>query len=74
MLEATPALRPITLLRELARRHPDRLDDSVRRTLERRIRTWRALHGPDREAMFPQVHRSYDRTGCQPPACFRVRA
>jgi hypothetical protein len=56
MLEAAPALRPITILRELARRHPDRLDDSVRRTLERRIRTWRALHGPEREVMFPQAH------------------
>ena len=56
MLEAAPALRPITILHELARRHPERIDRAVRRTLERRIRTWRALHGPDREAMFPQTH------------------
>jgi hypothetical protein len=56
MLDAAPALRPITILRELARRHPERIDHGIRRTLERRIRTWRALHGPDREAMFPQTH------------------
>lgn len=56
MLEAAPALRPITILHELARRHPERIDHGIRRTLERRIRTWRAMHGPDREAMFPQTH------------------
>ena len=30
--------------------------DSVRRTLERRIADWRALHGPDKEVFFPQRH------------------
>ena len=56
MLVAAPTLRPITILRELARRHPDRIDDGVRRTLERRIRAWRAMHGPEREVMFRQTH------------------
>lgn len=56
MLEAAPALRPITILHELAKRHPERIDHGIRRTLERRIRTWRAVHGPDRETMFPQTH------------------
>lgn len=56
MLAQAPGLRPVTILRELARRHPDRIDDGVRRTLERRIRTWRALHGPERVVMFPQAH------------------
>jgi hypothetical protein len=56
MLESAPGLRPITVLRELARRHPDRIDDSVRRSLERRIRTWRAMHGPDQPVIFPQAH------------------
>ena len=55
MLVAAPTLRPITILRELARRHPDRIDDGVRRTLERRIRAWRAMHGPEREVMFRQT-------------------
>ena len=56
MLVAAPTLRPITILRELARRHPERIDDGVRRTLERRIRAWRAMHGPEREVMFRQTH------------------
>jgi hypothetical protein len=56
MLLSAPALRPITILRELIHRHPDRVDETMRRSLERRIRTWRALHGPDRSVIFPQVH------------------
>ena len=56
MLDAAPALRPITILGELARRHPERIDHGIRRTLERRIRTWRAMYGPEREVMFRQIH------------------
>lgn len=55
MLEAGPGLRPIAILEELLRRHPE-LGAGVRRTLERRIRQWRALHGPERELIFRQVH------------------
>src|SRR5450830_1865351 len=35
---------------------PELLPDSVRRTLERRIARWRALHGEDKEVFFPQRH------------------
>ena len=56
MLAEAAGLRPVTILRELARRHPDRIGQGVRRTLERRIRTWRAMHGPERAVMFPQTH------------------
>jgi transposase InsO family protein len=55
MLKAAPALRPIGVFEELRRRHPD-LDPGVRRTLERRIRNWRAVHGPEREVIFRQEH------------------
>lgn len=48
LLEAAPQLRPIAIFEELKRRHPT-LRENVRRTLERRIRAWRALHGPERE-------------------------
>ena len=51
MLEAEPGLRPIAVYEELRRRHHE-LPDGVRRTLERRIRSWRALHGPEREVIF----------------------
>jgi len=28
----------------------------IRRTLERRIRSWRAIHGEEQEVIFQQVH------------------
>lgn len=55
LLQASPELRPITILHELERAYPDRIDKRLRRTLERRIRQWRATAGPDREVMFPQT-------------------
>lgn len=55
MLKASPGLRPVAILEELLRRHPE-LGPGIRRTLERRIRQWRALHGAEREVIFRQVH------------------
>lgn len=55
MLKAAPGLRAVGIFRELERRHPS-LDPGVRRTLERRIRAWRALHGVEQEVIFRQVH------------------
>src|SRR5271166_3514267 len=55
MLKAAPGLRPIGVLEELRRRHQE-LDAGVRRTLERRIRNWRAIHGPEQEVIFRQEH------------------
>jgi hypothetical protein len=55
MLKANPGLRPIAVFEELLRRHPE-LQPGIRRTLERRIRRWRALHGPEREVIFRQTH------------------
>lgn len=52
--EGTP-LRPVAIFEELLRRHPD-LSSGIRRTLERRIRAWRAEHGPEQEVIFRQVH------------------
>jgi hypothetical protein len=54
MLEAAPGLRPIAIFEEMQRRHPE-LPDGVRRTLERRIRQWRALQGQDRDVILRQV-------------------
>jgi hypothetical protein len=55
MLKAAPGIRVIGVLQELRRRHPD-LSGNIRRTLERRIRVWRAVNGPDREVIFRQQH------------------
>lgn len=45
-----------TVLEELVRRRPE--DFAVRhlRTLQRRVRLWRAEHGPVKEVYFPQEH------------------
>lgn len=55
LLRSAPGIRPVAVFDELRRRHPD-LEPGVRRTLERRIRAWRALHGDEREVMFRQTH------------------
>src|ERR1035437_3341177 len=54
-LTAAPGLRPITLFDELARRHPERVGPSFRRTLERRVANWKALHGSNLNVIFPQI-------------------
>ena len=54
-LQAAPGIRAIAVLEELRRRHPE-ITENIRRTLERRIRDWRALSGPEREVIFRQVH------------------
>jgi len=55
MLKAAPGLRAIAIFEEMRRRHPE-LGGEVRRTLERRIRAWRAIHGEEQEVIFRQVH------------------
>ena len=55
MLEQAPDLRTVGIFEELMRRHAE-LGRGVRRTLERRVRDWRALHGPERELVFRQTH------------------
>ena len=55
MLKGAPGLRAVAIFEEMQRRHPD-LDPGVRRTLERRIRGWRALHGAEQDVIFRQLH------------------
>ena len=54
LLEREPGLQGRTLLEELQRRHGDVFDDGVLRTLQRRIRMWRAEHGQEKEVFFAQ--------------------
>jgi transposase InsO family protein len=56
LLESDGALNAVTLLEELQRRYPGEYDTSVLRTLQRRVRQWRAVHGPEREVYFAQEH------------------
>ena len=45
-----------TVLEWLDERHPGRFNASHLRTLQRRLRDWRTLHGPEREVYFEQEH------------------
>lgn len=56
LLETDSALQAVTLLRHLQSEHPLAFpDDRIRRTLERRVRQWRALNGPERDIIFRQT-------------------
>ena len=56
LLEKDSTLQAVTLLRHLQALHPLAFpDDRIRRTLERRIRQWRALNGPERDIIFRQT-------------------
>jgi len=55
ILKAAPGIRAVGVLDELRRRHLE-LNPNVRRTLERRIHAWRAVHGPERDIIFRQEH------------------
>lgn len=46
-----------TILAELGRKMPGSFDPGQVRTLQRRVREWRAQHGPEKEVYFPQEHR-----------------
>lgn len=56
MLLNVPQLQAVTILRKLQDDHPGQYPDSTRRTLERRVRQWRATSGPPKEVFFPQQH------------------
>lgn len=55
LLAANPGLLATTVLQHLQELHPGRFH-GVLRTLQRRIRRWRALCGPAKEVFFPQAH------------------
>jgi hypothetical protein len=55
-LAINPGLQAKTLFADLQRRYPGRFSDGQLRTLQRRIKVWRATEGPPKEVFFPQVH------------------
>lgn len=56
MLEQHPSLLPITLLEYLQEKYPKQYSDQLLRTMERRVKSWKAIHGPEKEVMFRQTH------------------
>jgi hypothetical protein len=57
MLEEAPELEATTVFDHVAGLKPEAYGAGQLRTLQRRIRQWRAQRGPEREIFFPQVHR-----------------
>ena len=56
LLEREPSLTGTTLLEYLEEHYPGHYDQRVLRTLQRRVKQWKALHGPDQEVVFrPQA-------------------
>ena len=56
LVEANPGLEAKTLFEALQREHPGRFADGQLRTLQRRLKHWRATEGPGREVFFAQKH------------------
>jgi hypothetical protein len=56
-LRDTPELEAKTLVRAAAGGVPRPIDAGQLRTLQRRVKRWRAAHGPDQEVVLAQQHR-----------------
>lgn len=55
-LESEPDVEATTLLEYLAEKHPDRFSECQLRTLQRRVKAWRATNGFPKEVFFEQTH------------------
>lgn len=65
LLEHDSRIKPYAILDWLKQKYnlPDeepRVSDSIRRTLERRVQSWKLQHGVEQEVKFPQIHHPGD--------------
>jgi hypothetical protein len=56
LLQTNPHLNATTLFEELDRRYPGEYAPGQVRTIQRRVRSWRAQHGGERAVFFAQEH------------------
>lgn len=56
MLRKAPELEAKVLFEWLCEQHSGQYEEGQLRTFQRRVREWRALHGPEKEIFFPQEH------------------
>ena len=56
MLDINPGLEATTILPYLQQEYPGQYKESALRTLQRRIKNWRATEGPSKDIMFDQIH------------------
>lgn len=54
LLERDSKLTGLTLLEYLEDHHPGEYDNAILRTLQRRVKQWKALHGPGQPVIFRQ--------------------
>lgn len=57
MLAESPGLEAKTLFEVLTEKYPGQYDDGQLRTLQRRVREWRAALGPEKDVVLAQRHR-----------------
>lgn len=55
LLQSAPELTGLSLLEYLDERYPGQYSDTLLRTLQRRVKQWRAVHGPDKAVIFRQT-------------------
>ncbi len=53
-LKKAPELSPTTLFEALQEKYPGRYPNSQKRTFQRRVKAWKALHGEDQAVIFLQ--------------------
>jgi hypothetical protein len=58
MLRESPALEAKTLFDVLVEKHPGRYEEGQLRTLQRRVKAWRAERGPDKDVLLAQIRRA----------------
>ncbi|ASD85368.1 hypothetical protein LFZ16_03335 [Salmonella enterica subsp. enterica serovar India str. SA20085604] len=56
LLKERPALMPTSLLEMLQDKYPGQYPNSLRRTMQRRVREWKLQYGAEQEVMFRQRH------------------
>src|SRR5712692_5112468 len=56
LLEVNPGLQAKTLFEYLQRQYPGQFPHGQLRTLQRKLKAWRAVEGPAKEVFFPQEH------------------
>jgi len=56
-LKNNSGLEAKSLFQALQRKYPGKYQDGQLRTFQRRIKRWKALHGPAQEVFFPQIYK-----------------
>ncbi len=56
LLVINPGLQAKTIFEDIQRKYPGEFQDGQIRSLQRRVKNWRAVSGPSREVYFPQIH------------------